>query len=77
MSHTFTRKVHRGEIQKQINEEDRKKQESIQQELLEEQKWSDGPKVVTKHEQKTIKEEEKQKKKEHLKELYEKEMEGI
>jgi hypothetical protein len=75
MLNTFTRKVHQGQIQKKINEEEAKKKEMMEKEELENKNWSDPSKGPTLHELKMKKEEERKKKKEELQELYEKEME--
>lgn len=75
MSHTFTRKIHRGEIQKQKNEVEKKKKEEEEIEREEAKKWEAGAKKTTGNDLRMLKMEEKMKNKQKLKELYEKEME--
>lgn len=75
MSKTYTRKKTRGQIQKEVNEVERKKAELAEEERMEAAKWVDGSKKVTSNDLKKEKETEKQKHKLLLKELYEREME--
>lgn len=73
MSKTYTRKVHKGEIQKMKNAEEKAKQEELEKEHLEAQSWSDGTKISVTEIRKQ-KELEKIEHKKKLQELYEKEM---
>lgn len=74
MSNTFTRKIHRGEIQKKINQEENKKRLEAENEAIEAEKWKEGAKKVTGHDIKVEKEEDKKKHKEKLREMYENEL---
>lgn len=75
MSNTYTRKKTRGQIQKELNEVERKKAELAEKERIEAEKWVEGSKGVTASDLRKEKELEKQRHKLLLKELYEKEME--
>lgn len=74
MSNTFTRKIHRGQIQKKINEAENKKKKEAEDEAIEAEKWKEGAKKTTGNDIRLIKEDEKNKRKEKLKELYENEL---
>lgn len=74
MGKTFKdKKVHQGQIQKQINAEERERKRLLEEEAREAAKWVDYKKP-TKIELKKIKDEEKRKHKLKLQEIYEQEM---
>lgn len=75
MSNTYTRKKTRGQIQKELNEIERKKAELAEKERIEAAKWVDDTKKAGSGDLRKEKELERQKHKLLLKELYEKEME--
>lgn len=75
MSNTYTRRKTKGQIQKELNEIERKKAELAEEERIEAAKWVEGSKQTTSNDLKKEKELEKRKHKILLKELYEKEME--
>lgn len=73
MGKTFKdRKIHRGQIQKAINEEENRKKELIQKETEEQKRWHD-PKSISNSDLRKQKEQEKLKRKEELKRKYEEE----
>jgi len=74
MSKTYTRKVHKGEVQKKINAEEKKRQEAINDEQEEAARWADVTSKSVRAEEKKIKEETKKEHKEKLKKLYDEEM---
>ncbi|ORD94341.1 hypothetical protein ECANGB1_866 [Enterospora canceri] len=73
MSKTFKdKKITRGQIQKKINEENRKEAEKIEAELREAERWYD-PKRVTKCDIRKVRDIDTVKKKEILRKKYEEE----
>ena len=77
MGKTFKdKKLHRGQIQKAINEEERKKKEAIRQEELEAAKWDD-PKSIRNSDIREQKEREKLLRKQELKRKYQEEYDSM
>lgn len=76
MGKTFKdKKVHKGQIQKALNEEERIKKEMLRKEAEEAKRWED-PKSISNNDVRKV-EEEKQRRKEELRRKYEEEMNNL